>query len=217
MVIIIKKVKKMIKLFSLLSIFLLVPITAYADTVDIIIDESFTEKDGLWIPGRIDSKEFYIHNNKSNKISIDKIYLNLKECEYWKTGEKLDVNSSKFEEFAKYSKVTLKHKNNILFEGTFENLLSKDGINLSKKLDINKNSKELLDMRIDIDIDMNNDAQALRNTFDIGLTYSIDDSNSIISQTGDTNILYFLGLISIASMAICILAIKNTKGEKTND
>lgn len=166
--------KKIIKVLAITSIVSLVPITLHANT-DITIEQSFTYEDGLWKPGRVESKDFYITNNKENDISIDRLYMSLKSSEYWKTGEVLDINSSKFKEFAKYSTVILKHNNNVLFKDKFENLLSKDGINLSKDIYIRSNSKELLNMTIDMDFDMNNDAQALNNVFTIGVAYKMDE------------------------------------------
>lgn len=162
----------MLTITSMISLF---PIISYADYGDITIDQSFTYEDGLWKPGRVESKDFYINNNKENDISIDRLYMNLKSSEYWKTGEELDINSNKFKEFAKYSTVTLKHGNNVLFEDKFENLLSEDGIKLQKDIDIKSNSKELLNMTIDMDLEMNNDAQALNNVFTIGVAYKMEE------------------------------------------
>ena len=167
--------KKIIQMLTVTSIISLFPIISYADYGDITIDQSFTYEDGLWKPGRVESKDFYINNNKENDISIDRLYMNLKSSEYWKTGEELDINSNKFKEFAKYSTVTLKHGNNVLFEDKFENLLSEDGIKLQKDIDIKSNSKELLNMTIDMDLEMNNDAQALNNVFTIGVAYKMEE------------------------------------------
>lgn len=167
--------KKIIQIFTITSIISLFPISSYADYGDITIDQSFTYEDGLWKPGRVESKDFYINNNKENDISIDRLYMNLKSSEYWKTGEALDINGNKFKEFAKYSTVTLKHGNNVLFEDKFENLLSEDGIKLQKDIDIKSNSKELLNMTIDMDLEMNNDAQALNNIFTIGVAYKMEE------------------------------------------
>lgn len=172
--IIIKLSKKIIQVLTITSIISAFPISSHANT-DITIDQSFTYEDGLWKPGRVESKDFYINNNKENDISIDRLYMSLKSSEYWKTGEELDINSSKFKEFAKYSTVTLNHNNNVLFKDKFENLLSKDGINLSKDIYIKSNSKELLNMTIDMDLDMNNDAQAVNNVFTIGVAYKMDE------------------------------------------
>lgn len=174
--IIIKLSKKIIQVLTITSIISAFPISSHANT-DITIDQSFTYEDGLWKPGRVESKDFYINNNKENDIRIDRLYMSLKSSEYWKTGEEVDINSSKFKEFAKYSTVILKHNNNVLFKDKFENLLSKDGINLSKDIYIKSNSKELLNMTIDMDLDMNNDAQALNNVFTIGVAYKMDEDN----------------------------------------
>lgn len=162
----------MLTITSIISLF---PISSFANS-DITIDQSFTYEDGLWKPGRVESKNFYINNNKKNDISIDRLYMSLKSSEYWKTGEALDINSNKFKEFAKYSTVTLKHSNDVLFEDKFENLLSEEGIKLLKNIDIKSNNKELLNMTIDMDLDMNNDAQALNNVFTIGVAYKMDET-----------------------------------------
>ena len=167
--------KKIIQILTITSIISLFPINSHAEYGDITIDQSFTYEDGFWKPGRIESKDFYINNNKKNDISIDRLYINLKSSEYWKTGEKLDINSKKFKEFAKYSTVTLKHGDNVLFEDKFENLLSKDGIKLSKDIDIKSNDRELLNLTIDMDLEMNNDAQALNNVFTIGVAYKMKE------------------------------------------
>lgn len=166
--------KKIIQILTITSMISLFPISSFANG-DITIDQSFTYEDGLWKPGRVESKDFYINNNKEDDISIDRLYMNLKSSEYWKTGEELDINSNKFKEFAKYSTVTLKHDNNVLFEDKFENLLSEDGIKLQKDIDIKSNSKELLNMTIDMDLEMNNDAQALNNVFTIGVAYKMEE------------------------------------------
>ncbi len=173
--------KKIIQILTITSIISLFPISSYAGYGDITIDQSFHyETDGLWKPGRVESKDFYINNNKGNAISIDRLYINLKSSEYWKDNKKLDtnnkeldINSKEFKEFAKYSTVTLKHGNDVLFKDKFENLLSKDGIKLLKNIDIKSNSKELLNMTIDMDLKKNNDAQAIYNVFTIGVAYKI--------------------------------------------
>ena len=159
----------------------LFPVLSYADS-GITIDPSFTYEDGYWKPGRVETKDFYINNNKENDISIDRLYINLKSSEYWKTGEKLDINSKQFKEFARYSTATLKHNNTVLFQDTLENLLSRKGINLSKDIDIKANDKELLNMTIDMDIEMNNDAQALNNVFTIGVAYKMEEPPLIPSN-----------------------------------
>lgn len=169
--------KKIIRILIITSIILMGSKNSYADS-SITTDQIFIEEQGTWYPGRLESKDFYINNNKENDISIDRLYMSLKSSEYWKTGEELDINSSKFKEFAKYSTVTLKHNNNVLFKDKFENLLSKDGINLSKDIYIKSNSKELLNMTIDMNLEMNNDAQALDNVFNIGVSYKMDENTT---------------------------------------
>ncbi|MEO2506406.1 LPXTG cell wall anchor domain-containing protein [Clostridium paraputrificum] len=219
--IVIKLSKKLIKIISLASIILLFPINTYAYSKDITIEQSFTYEDGLWKPGRIESKDFYINNNKGNDISIDRLYMSLKSSEYWKTGEQLDINSNKFKELIKHTTVTLKHGNDVLFEDKFGNLLSEDGIKLSKDIDIKSNTKELLNMTIDMDLEMNNDAQALNNIFSIGVAYKMDDKihpeYDKLPQTGDSVNSYSFIALALISAGMCTMLNKKSKeGEGDN-
>ena len=131
-----------------------------------------------WYPGRVENKDFYINNKKEKGINIDRLYISLKSCKYWKTGESIDINSKQFKELSKYSLVTLKHNGNVLFKDKLENLLSKDGVLLTKSIDIKSNDKELLNMIIDMDLEMNNYAQALDSVFNIGIAYKMDEDST---------------------------------------
>ena len=225
--IIINLSKNIIRIFTITSILSLFPMTSFANN-GITIDQSFTYEDGLWKPGRVESKAFYINNNKENDISIDRLYMSLKSCEYWKTGEVLDINSKQFKELARYSTATLEHNGNVLFKDKLENLLSEDGIVLSNDIDINANSKELLNMTIDMDLEMNNDAQALNNVFTIGVAYKMDTDTPVISpkpndklpQTGgiiNGASLVALGVVSIGTGIVLNKKSKNKGGDKHNE
>ncbi|MGL6106253.1 hypothetical protein [Romboutsia sp.] len=146
------------------------------DKNKILIDHIFTHEDRTWYPGKIESNDFYITNNKENNISIDRLYMELKSSKDLRTNQRLDIESKQFKELAKNSKVTLTYKNTVLFEEELDNLLSEKGIKLSQEIDIKSNEKALLNMTIDMDEKMNNDAQALENIFSIGVAYKIDDT-----------------------------------------
>ncbi|MGL5694896.1 MAG: LPXTG cell wall anchor domain-containing protein, partial [Peptostreptococcaceae bacterium] len=92
----------------------------------------------------------------------------------------LDINSSKFKELAENSTVKLNYKNTVLFEDKLNNILSEKGIVLLEEINIKSNEKELLNMTIDMDEEMNNDAQALENIFSIGVAYKIDETDTPI-------------------------------------
>lgn len=70
--------KYIVKMLSAISIFLLstTGIYAYEDR-SIVIEPIFNESQGLWQPGKVESKEFYVKNNKNENIIIDKMYLSL--------------------------------------------------------------------------------------------------------------------------------------------
>ncbi|GAA0102371.1 hypothetical protein UT300012_30860 [Paraclostridium bifermentans] len=173
----IKLKNKILKSLIVISTIALFPINSYANNSEITIDSTFTYEDGLWKPGRLESKDFYINNNKENDIQIDRLYMNLKSSKIWKTGEELDTSSKQFKELAKNSTVTLTHKGEVLFKDRLKDLLSAEGILLSNEIDIKANDRALLNMTIDMDLDMNNDAQALNNVFTIGVAYKMDEDN----------------------------------------
>ena len=205
------------------------PITSYAKELPITIDNAFTiESDGLWEPGRIESKDFYINNHQENDITIDRFYITLKSSEYFKTGEKLDINSKKFKEFAKYSTVTLKHEDTVLFKEKFEDILADKEVEISKDIDIKGKDKELLNMTIDMDLEMGNNAQALNNVFEIGVAYTMEelpgnpekpsDDNTIdkLPQTGgdSSRILLIAGGVIAIVLSIILIKKSNKKGVK---
>ena len=214
--IIIKLNKNALKIISIILIISLFPITSYGNTKPITIEQSFTYEDGYWKPGRIESKSLYINNNKSNNISIDRLYFDLKSSQNWKTGEKLYINSNQFKEFAKHSTVTLKHGNYVLFRDRFNNLISKNVIILSKNINISPNDRVLLNMTIDMDLDMNNDAQALNNLFTIGVSYTQDGTNTNnLPQTG--GIINSTSLITLGFVAIVTGVVLNKKSKEGDE
>ena len=160
-------------------------INSYANTnQDISIDPIFPYEDGVWYPGRVESKDFYITNNKEHNIKIDRLYIQLKSSKDLKTNQMLNVNSNQFKELSKNSTVKLMYKGNILFEDKLDNLIHEKGIVLSQEIIIKSNKKELLNMTIDMDGAMNNDAQSLENIFSIGVAYKVDNA---IGSGGDNN------------------------------
>lgn len=172
-----RKICKLI-IASVISIFSILPV--HAENLDISIDPIFTQEDGIWHPGRVESKDFYITNNKKNDISIDKLYMELKLSKNLSNNQILDINSKQFKELAKNSTVKLSSKGKVLFEESLDNLLSKEGIVLLKEIEIKSSEKELLNMTIDMDEEMNNDAQVLENIFSIGVSYKINDTKQPI-------------------------------------
>lgn len=158
-------------LISMMSIFSISSV--YAEQKQIIIDPIFTQEQGNWYPGRVETKDFYITNNSKNTIEIDRLYIQLKSSRNLNTNEALNINSKQFKELSKNSIVKLIHKDKLLFKDKLENLLSENGIVLSQKISIKSNEKALLNMTIDMDEKMNNEAQYLENIFSIGVTYTV--------------------------------------------
>lgn len=141
------------------------------------IESPFIYENKIWAPGRVESSKFYITNNEESSVSIDRLYIKLKSSKDLKSNEMLDINSRQFKELSSNSNVKLNYKDKILFQDKLDNLLSEKGIVLSQEIDIKPNEKALLNMTIDMDENMNNDAQSLENIFSIGAAYKIDNDN----------------------------------------
>ncbi len=169
---------KKIQILVVVFIILFTQSNIYASNMDdVLINQIFTQEEGLWYPGRVESKDFYIINNKENNIIIEKLYIRLESSKDLKKNQLLDISSRQFKELSTNSTVKLHYKDKLLFQDKLDNLLSENGIVLAEEIDIKSNGKALLNMTIDMDKNMNNDAQALENIFSIGVSYKIDSGN----------------------------------------
>lgn len=174
-----KSNKKIIMLITSMVILLTSNIIYANNEKDISIDSTFTKEDGIWYPGRVDSKDFYITNNNESNINISKLNLKLESAKDLKLNQIIDINSVKFKELSSNSIVKLKYKENVIFEDNLNNLLSEKGVFLKEDIYIESKEKALLNLTIDMDENMNNDAQLLENIFNIGVVYQIDDNDLI--------------------------------------
>lgn len=175
------------KLFIISAISILSIVPIYAEDVDISIDPIFTQEDGLWYPSRIESKDFNITNNKDTNITIDRIYMDLKSIKNTENNQVLNKESNEFKELTQHSTVTLKYKDKEILKERLDKIVFKDGVTLRTKIDINSNEKSLLNMTIDMDEEMNNDAQTLESIFSIGVGYKIDDTNPTVKPETPVN------------------------------
>ena len=172
--------KRIIQTFIISSILFTTPINIFADTnKDISIDRIFTNDDGLWYPGRIESKDFSIRNNRKEKIIVDRLYIELNSIKDIRNNVFLDKSSKEYKELSKNSIFKLTNNGNILFEGELDEIISKNNIVLHNEISINPNEKAVLNMTIDMLEEMNNDAQGLESVFNIGVSYKVDENISV--------------------------------------
>lgn len=167
--------KNIVNIFAVISILSITTINVYGDNRSISISNAFTYEDGMWSPGSVESKDFHIENNSSSSIKIDRLYLKLKSSKNLKTNKNLDIKSKQFKELANNSIVKLTYEETVLFEDELVNLLSEKGIVLAKEIDIESNENALLNITIDMNEEMNNDAQSLENIFSIGIAYKTNE------------------------------------------
>lgn len=181
------KSKEIIKSGMVILIMVVLATKSYAEInsedIDIAIYPILTKKQGLWYPGKIESKDFYIINNKEDNISIDKLYMQLELCRNLRTNEILDIEHDKFKEVAEHSIVKMTYKDKLIFESELNELTHEKGIVLSEEIYIKSNDKELLNMTIEMTEEMaeqmDNNSQDLENIFNIGVSYKVDTNTDV--------------------------------------
>ena len=112
---------KKIQILVVAIIILFTPSNIYASNMeDILIDQISTQEEGVWYPERVESKDFYIINNKENNIIIEKLYIQLESCKNLKKNQLLDIGSRQFKELSTNSTVKLYYKDKLLFQDKYE-------------------------------------------------------------------------------------------------
>lgn len=153
--------------------------SCFAEKQNVDIEPTFTKEDGLWYPGRVESKDFNLINNREENIIVDKLYMKFKSCKDLETNDTLNIFNKKYREFVKNSTVKLTYKDEVLLEERLENLTLEKGIELNKEIKVEEGKAALLNMTIDMDEEMNNDAQNIESIFKISVSYKVDDGSGI--------------------------------------
>lgn len=167
---------KLISLSAIMTMCFAIPINADENAKPVEIHQVFTDEDGQWYPGRIQSNDFSITNNRSKAIKVDRLSIKLTSSRNYKTGNILNEDSSEFKEIAQNSIVKLKHGNKVLFEKNMSQLLEEEWTPLNEIVSIQSNSDAKLNMTIDMGKEeITNNAQAIESIFSIALTYKEDE------------------------------------------
>lgn len=171
---------KRLKIGLISSLLIVLPFNScFAQKQNVDIEPTFTKEDGLWYPGRVESKDFNLINNREENIIVDKLYMKFKSCKDLKTNNTLNIFNKKYREFVKNSTVKLTYKDQVLLEERLENLTLEKGIALNKEIKIEAGKKALLNMTIDMDEEMSNDAQNIESIFKIAVSYKVDGGSGI--------------------------------------
>lgn len=187
------KIKETVKSGMVILIMMTLATKSYAeiDSEDIAIYPILTKKQELWYPGKIESKDFYIINNKEDNIIIDKLYMQLGLSKNLITNEILDIKREQFLEIAEHSTVKMTYKDKLVFESELNELIHEKGFVLSEEISIKPNEKELLSMTIEMTEEMaeqmNNNSQAIENIFNIGVSYKVDTDTDVGESTDVEN------------------------------
>lgn len=177
---------KLISLSALMTMCFAIPINADENTKPVEIHQVFTDADGQWYPGRIQSNDFSVTNNRTKGIKVDRLSIKLTSARNYNTGEILNQDSSEFKEIVENSTVTLKNGNTVLFEKNMNQLLEEEWTTLNEIISIQSNSDANLSMTIDMGKEeITNNAQAIESIFSIALTYKDDEDTPVISDTDE--------------------------------
>lgn len=178
---------KRLKIGLISSLLIILPFNScFAQKQNVDIEPTFTKEDGLWYPGRVESKDFNLTNNREENITVDKLYMKFKSCKDLETDNTLNIFNKKYREFVKNSTVKLTYKDQVLLEERLENLTLEKGISLNKEIKIEAGKAALLNMTIDMDDEMNNDAQNIESIFKIAVSYKVDGGSGISNPDEDS-------------------------------
>ena len=150
------KIKETVKSGMVILIMMVLATKSYAeiDSEDIVIYPILTKKQELWYPGKIESKDFYIINNKEDNIIIDKLYMQLGLSKCLRKNETLDIKREQYLEISEHSTVKITYKDKIVLESELNELIHEKGFVLSEEISIKPNDKELLNMTIEMTEEM---------------------------------------------------------------
>lgn len=186
------KIKETVKSGMVILIMMTLATKSYAeiDSEDIVIYPILTKKQELWYPGKIESKDFYIINNKEDNIIIDKLYMQLGLSKCLRKNETLDIKREQYLEISEHSTVKITYKDKIVLESELNELIHEKGFVLSEEISIKPNDKELLNMTIEMTEEMaeqmDNNSQAIENIINIGVSYKVDTDTDIDTDVGES-------------------------------
>lgn len=150
----------------------------------------FNDKDGFWYPGRTLTKEFTVKSNNEKDVQFNKFFVNVQPLSSSLVNKIFNFDDQLYKQFSKYLKVTLKDKDSVFYDGTFEDFSSK-GVELSSPIKISPNSQKDFELTLYFDEKAGNDYQNLTHKFNIALQYTLVDESSSINtpippiQVGD--------------------------------
>lgn len=223
---------KVISLSAIMTMCLAMPINADDSKKPVEVEQVFTNSDGQWYPGRIQSNDFSITNNRNKGIKVDRLSIKLTSSRNYQTNNNLTKDSKEFKEISQNSIVTLKQGNKVLFEKNMSELLDEEWTPLNEVISIDSNSEAKLNMTIDMGKEeITNNAQAIESIFSLGLTYKedetviekdeeVDSGKDKLPQTGgiiNSVTLTFLGILAVGTGLVIEKKSSSRKGGKDNE
>lgn len=213
-------------IICLLSIFMCFGIgftkASASDTADkdrlILLDGSgkqcspiFTEEDGLWAPGVMRAKFFFLENLSSEDFVIDKIALTIKLMDG--DGNRLPEDSDVYREFLKTMATRIEFDGKVLYSGNFYDL-REENYELPKMTNISSKSKKPLEVTVAMDKTGHNSIQGLKGIADISLcSHSIDKESTggSIVKTGYFMDYKLLTIIGISMLCVGVVMLLKNK------
>ena len=149
-----------------------------------IVIQVYEQPTDLYKPGSYENIRFTIQNNSDKSMTVKKIYF----IDKYKERE---INLGKsYEEMDKYTKITIKevgNDENQVSANLNEIIGENNGVNLVKSVNIKSNDQKEFTLNIDMDEDMNNDAQGISRIFSLGVTYNMEQTIKPPTDIEDSN------------------------------
>lgn len=172
----------------------------------------FNKSDGLWAPGIVKNKSFYLQNNSTNNCTLNKInwVVSIKDIE----GNVISLSDDRYKNFNNFINTTLVCNGKTIFSGKLSELLN-ESENFKDSITINEQSKIKMDLTFSMSSDADDSLQNLVGAIDMSFLFTSLDGSSLISslvKTGsaiDTKIFIIIGIILILVGTIIITRKKN--------
>lgn len=148
------------------------------------------EQDGIWAPGEEVTKEFNIENISTSKIEIEALDFDINYMYNHINKNEIKSGTKEYKNIAKNIVVKVTDdKGILLYEDTLNKLKNK-GIKFREKIGLNPSESKKFSMTIDVNKDMENDAQGVESDVIMGIHYILqskqeaEDSDKILPKTG---------------------------------
>lgn len=147
-------------------------------TVDVVEEKNnlFNEKI-IWEPGNLEESSIKISNNLSKDIVIKTLNFHDEKILDYVNSSYIDEGDERYKYFLKNASIIVKDSDDLIFQGTLEEVFSEGNIKLKDGINVEDNNSKLIDLEINISTDLDNRGQGIQNVFNLSVKYEYESNN----------------------------------------